>query len=172
MVTIFVLPVILAYMALQFDWFNKAATNRGQLLQPVIQAANLIEESEASWKLLYVLPNTCDAACENAVYSIKQTYAATGKESDRVSILFIATESSSEVLVKSLTEAGSPVLHNQQKNVNQLFQSVGLNAIFVADTLHNVVLKYPVTPDKQQAIMDSRDVLADLKKLLKLSRIG
>jgi hypothetical protein len=34
------------------------------------------------------------------------------------------------------------------------------------------MLSYPLQIEQQQAVMSSRDLLADLKKLLKLSRIG
>lgn len=173
MILVFVLPVILAYMALKFEWFNKAATNRGELLQPVIEATNLIGESQAKWHLLYVIPEMCDAACENAIYSVGQIYLATGKESDRIEKLFIQTEfSSADAVAKVESAYGAFLLQKSQSNVNEVFKNTGINAIFITDTLHNVVLKYPTTIDKEQATMDSRNILADLKKLLKLSRIG
>jgi hypothetical protein len=173
MIAVFVLPVILAFFALKFDWFNKAATNRGDLLQPVIEAQSLLSDSDINWHLLYVIPQECLIECENALYGIEQTYRATGKESDRVSLLFIATEnSSSEALEKARSKTGAILLQKSQNNVNEVFKNVDINAIFISDTQHNIVLRYPVTQDKQQAIMDSRDILADLKKLLKLSRIG
>ena len=34
LVVVFVLPVILAWFALNNNWFNKAATNRGELINP------------------------------------------------------------------------------------------------------------------------------------------
>jgi hypothetical protein len=52
MISVFVLPVILAFFALKFDWFNKAATNRGDLLQPVIEAQSLLSDSDINWHLL------------------------------------------------------------------------------------------------------------------------
>jgi hypothetical protein len=173
MIAVFVLPVILAYTALKFDWFNKAATNRGELLQPIIEAASLLNESDTNWHLLYIIPEHCDIACDNALYSVQQIYMATGKESDRVQALFLYTENSATEAVAKVNEIGGAiVLQKSQVNVNEIFKSTGINAIFISDTLHNIVLRYPVTADKQQAILDSRDILADLKKLLKLSRIG
>ncbi|MDT0595135.1 hypothetical protein [Glaciecola petra] len=173
MILVFVLPVLLAYMALQFDWFNKAATNRGELLQPVIEAATVLDSSDTKWHLVYVLPNVCDQACENAIYSIEQIYTATGKESDRVSMLFLQTENSASAAIAKVNEKnGTYLLQQSQENVNDVFKSTDINAIFISDTLHNVVLRYPVTANKDDAIMDSRNILADLKKLLKLSRIG
>lgn len=173
LVVVFVLPVILAYMALKFEWFNEAATNRGELLQPVIEAALLLDESSPKWHLLYVLPEQCDVSCENAIYSVGQIYSATGKASDRVEKLFIQTENSSPQAVARVEAAyGAFLLQKSQENVNEVFKSTGINAIFISDTLHNIVLRYPTTIDKDEAIMDSRNILADLKKLLKLSRIG
>jgi hypothetical protein len=173
MIAIFVLPVILAYMALQFDWFNKASTNRGELLAPIIEASSLLNESDTKWHLLYILPENCDLACDNALYAVKQIFMATGKESDRVNALFIYTENTSETALNTVKAFdGAVVLQKSVENVNEVFKSTDINAIFISDTLHNVVLRYPLTADKQQAIMDSRDILADLKKLLKLSRIG
>jgi len=173
MIAVFTLPVILAYMALKFDWFNKAATNRGELLQPVIEAASLLNESDTNWHLLYVIPTDCNKACDNALYSVQQIYMATGKESDRVQALFVYTDNSSMSAVTKAKEIGGAiVLQKSQANINEVFSDTDINAIFISDTLHNIVLRYPITLDKQQAIMDSRDILADLKKLLKLSRIG
>jgi len=173
MLVVFVLPVILAYFALKLDWFNKASTNRGELLQPVIEAQALLDTSRPKWHLVYIIPEQCDLACENAIYSVGQIYLATGKESDRVEKLFIQTENSSSAAVANVQEAyGAFLLQKSQSNVNEVFKNTGINAIFISDTLHNVVLRYPTTSDKEEATMDSRNILADLKKLLKLSRIG
>ena len=55
MIAVFVLPVVLAYMALKFDFFNKAATNRGELLQPVIEAQAFIGDVEPKcWGKAYL----------------------------------------------------------------------------------------------------------------------
>ena len=119
MIVVFVLPVVLAYMALKFDWFNKASTNRGELLQPTIEALNLLSQSESKWHLLYIIPSDCDASCENAIYSVGQIFLATGKESDRVEKLFIATESSSAQAIKSVeNNHGAFLLRKSDENVN------------------------------------------------------
>ena len=170
---VFVLPVIFAYMALKFDWFNEAATNRGELLQPVIEASELLNESDTKWHLLYIIPKVCEASCENALYAVKQIFMATGKHADRVNALFIYNdESSMSAVAQAKAFGGANVLLISENNVNEVFKDTDINAIFISDTLHNVVLRYPLTADKEQAIMDSRDILADLRKLLKLSRIG
>lgn len=173
LVVVFVVPVIMAKIALENDWFNKASTNRGELLVPGIEAAGLLQEAEQKWHFLYVIPAQCDQACENAIYSVNQVKTAIGREAGRVNAVFIATANSDKsALEKIASISDTQVLQKEQDNVNKVFKDVSVNAIFIADTLNNIVLKYPNTADEQQAIMDSRDMLADMKKLLKLSRIG
>ena len=41
LILVFTLPVILAKLALDNEWFNKGSTNKGQLLNPIIEAGDL-----------------------------------------------------------------------------------------------------------------------------------
>jgi hypothetical protein len=38
--------------------------------------------------------------------------------------------------------------------------------------LNNVILRYSLQVDPKISILDSRDILSDMRKVLKLSRIG
>ncbi len=173
LVVVFVLPVVLAKVALDNSWFNEASTNRGRLLQPTIDAAPILKDAEKKWHFVYVLPESCEQNCENAIYAIGQVKAAVGREGERVDAVFLATESSDPNTVALLNSSSQlELLHKDISTVNKVFKDVDVNAIFIADTLNNIVLSYPSRSDKEQAIMDSRDMLADLRKLLKLSRIG
>ncbi len=175
LILVFTLPVILAKLALDNEWFNKGSTNKGQLLNPIIEAGDLfiVEGEEPHWRLTYIIPERCDLACENAIFSISQVRTAVGREMDRVDAVFIVTENSDVKAVKNLEENDfGKLLKADANNVNNLFKESGNNGIFIVDTLGNVILKFNITLDREQAIMDSRDILADLRKLLKLSRIG
>jgi hypothetical protein len=175
LILVFTLPVILAKLALDNEWFNKGSTNKGQLLNPIIEAGELfvVQGEEPHWRLAYTVPAVCDIECENAIFSISQVRTAVGREMDRVDAVFIVTENSDEKAVQNLkTNNFGRVLKTTANNVNKLFNQVGNNGIFIVDTLGNVVLKFDGTQEREQAIMDSRDILADLRKLLKLSRIG
>lgn len=173
LVVVFVLPVILAWFALNNNWFNKAATNRGELINPPLDAALLLAEEDPIWRILYVMPESCDAQCENALYSLEQVWIALGKESDRAQATVVSTENSDVTAVTKLNNAEYiHLLTANQQNVKQVFKNSSPNAIFLVDTLNNVMLSYPLQIEQQQAVMSSRDLLADLKKLLKLSRIG
>jgi hypothetical protein len=96
-----------------------------------------------------------------------------GRAMDRVDAVFIVTGNSDAKAVTNLeVNDFGKLLKTDINNVNNMFQQTGNNGIFLVDTLGNVVLKFDTTLEREQAIMDSRDILADLRKLLKLSRIG
>jgi hypothetical protein len=175
LILVFILPVILAKLALNNGWFNEGATNKGQLLDPIIEAGDLfiITGEEPHWRLAYIVPDVCNEACENAIFSISQVRTAVGRAMSRVDAVFIVTGTSDPKAVTNLeVNDFGKLLKADINNVNNLFQQTGNNGIFLVDTLGNVVLKFNTTLEREQAIMDSRDILADLRKLLKLSRIG
>ena len=173
LVAVFVIPVILAKFALEYEWFNKGSTNKGQLLEPALDFAPLNATKSNKWRIVYLMPESCGETCENALFSINQIRVALGREMDRVESVVVWTDSSDSQKVATLGEQENiNLLMSDVQNVNNVFKHVATDGIFITDTLDNVILKYPLYQEKQQAVMHSRDILADLKKLLKLSRIG
>lgn len=173
LIIVFVLPVILAKFALDNDWFNRGATNKGQLLDPALDLTLIGEDLQPKWRIIYKLPNNCDVKCDNALYSLNQIWIALGRESDRVESLVIADQQSDQGKFSELEEHPTLVLlKSNQQNVNKVFKDVSADGIFLVDTLGNVILRYPTYLEEEQAVLQSRDILADLRKLLKLSRIG
>lgn len=173
-IAVFILPVILAKFALEYQWFNQAATNKGQLLDPSLDMSKLIAtDHPPRWKFLYVLPNNCEEACQNAIYSLNQLWSALGKEQGRVESVVVSVSSSEQAALDKIADYKHiRIVTADEQSVNQVFKDVKTNGIFIADTLNNIILRYPTQSDSQQAVLYSRDILADMKKLLKLSRIG
>ena len=172
---VFLLPVLLAKLALESDFFERKATNNGILLDPMLDFSILSPgiETEPKWRLVYALPEKCQARCENALYSIQQVWLALGKEMDRVTPLIVSTTSSDADKLASLkSEGNTPLLSTQRQNLDALFTNVSMENIFIVDTLNNIVLRYPLQDQQAEAVLHSREILADLRKLLKLSRIG
>ncbi len=189
LVFVFVLPVILAKFALEHNWFNKAATNKGELLTPTVDFSLELAELPPLWRIVYVLPEVCDAKCDNAIYALGQVHIALGKHMDRVEPFILTTAQSDLSALQrepnnvATTAENMPsnsldtfknfkTLNLSEKNVNEMFKNVSPSGIFIVDTLNNGMLKHPVFADKEQAVQASRDILFDIKKLLKLSRIG
>lgn len=173
-VAVFLLPVILAKLALDNGWFNQAATNKGALIQPPLDMSSLqTSEQEPKWKLVYVLPAECDKRCENALYSILQVWSALGKHSDRAEAVVIShLASQPEKLAELKENSKARIIETSEQNIKKIFKNSDTEGVFIADTLNNVILKYPLQADTEQAVLDSRDILSDLRKVLKLSRIG
>lgn len=173
LIVVFVLPVILAKLALDNDWFNRAATNKGELMSPILDASAFYTGLEPKWRLMYFLPKACTAECENALYSVNQVWVALGKHSDRLEPVVISLPDSDQSKTDELiNHPNLKMLKQDKQTVNNVFKDVPANGIFLVDTLNNVVLRYPLFEEQKQAVLKSRDILADIRKLLKLSRIG
>lgn len=173
-IAVFALPVILAKFALDYQWFNQGVTNKGQLLEPSLDMSIWgSTEQPPSWKFLYVLPAKCDEACQNAIYSLNQLWSALGKEQDRVRSIVIATASSDATAISKVADYKNiHIIETDEQSINQVFKEVKTNGIFIVDTLNNIILRYPTQEDPQQAVLHTRDLLSDMRKVLKLSRIG
>ncbi len=168
---VFALPVLLAKLALEFDFFNKSSTNKGQLVSAELNFSEVYQLDTVKWQLLYIHQGQCDSLCENALYSLSQVWSALGKRRDRVQsvVLHQPNDSMQDKLAQfpviyPVEVTPAIIQHNVSKQ-----QEPG---IYIVDTLSNAVLYYPVAEDKSVAVMMARDMLSDLKKLLKLSRIG
>ncbi|MCW8093330.1 hypothetical protein [Alteromonas sp. ASW11-130] len=169
----FIVPVILAKLALDNNWFNQGSTNKGELLQPVKNVNALLADQPKRWRLLYALPNECNEACQNALYSMHQVWLALGKESDRAEVTVLVTEKSDRKTTEQVfSDRNIHTINTTAEKITLSDLDIHGDEILLVDTLNNAMLRYAVHKDKQTAVMASRDILADLKKLLKLSRIG
>lgn len=173
LVVVFVLPVVLAKLALDNDWFNRGSTNKGELLSPILDASSLMSGLTPKWRIMYLLPESCDTTCDNALYSINQVWVASGKESDRIEPVVVSVNNSDPAKINELkTHPNISLLMLDNDSVNNVFKDAPTDGIFLVDTLNNVILRYPLFEEQKQAVLKSRDILADIRKLLKLSRIG
>jgi len=132
------------------------------------------EISESQWVLLVTGNDVCNERCQQALYTVRQVNTALGKESERV---FRVLASSAE-LGDSRTELTKqyPRLSLASMNTDDLksfakdhFENIETVTndwnIWVVDPLGNVILRY-------EADRHGKDILKDMKRLLKLSNIG
>lgn len=173
LVLVFVVPVVLAKLALDGNWFNKGVTNNGELLDTPLDFELLYPEREKKWYLTYISSKPCLNQCENALYSLSQIWTALGREQDRVATAVMLTDEAQRNRARQLE--GAPKLKFVPVSADQVTKTFGdaeVEGIYIVDALGNVILTYPLHGDKQQAVLASRDILSDMRKLLKLSRIG
>ena len=126
------------------------------------------------WTMLYVGDGLCDERCRKALYLTRQSRIALNKDMDRVQRVFLVTDrccdraflaaEHPDLVVARVEDAASAALLGPFP----VYGGVPLAAagrIYLVDPLGNLLMSYAATaPDKA--------LLADLKKLLRLSHIG
>ncbi|GLX78709.1 hypothetical protein tinsulaeT_20490 [Thalassotalea insulae] len=168
---VFIIPVILAKLALDQHWFNYGVTNQGHLAEQQITLKEMglaHEKFNQQWLLLYRIPDNCQQFCQQLSLAINNTYTLLGKELPRVTPVALHQVAPSHLpseslrhhkwLTLALTDLAKPHLASGQ--------------LVIVDPMGNLVMSYDVPESEQQLNQYSKAILADMKKLLKYSRIG
>ncbi|MBA55860.1 MAG: hypothetical protein CMK89_15505 [Pseudomonadales bacterium] len=192
--SIFVIPFLAALLLHKTGLYTSVGTtNRGELISPpaAFDAIELSDQNKEpitpdslkkKWWMVYVMPNTCNEACENSLYQIRQIHAALGPEQNRVATMLIATHPL-DAKYQTLIEQEFPhlrVAYTEDAELeswfsetnNQPLQTRQTGYIYLVDTMGAVFMYYPTYEDEQESILKGRDMLKDLQKVLKLSKIG
>lgn len=160
----FILPIIVAKIYLSFDLYNGGVTNKGELITQSVnyQDLNLANPFPQKWQILYLLPQQCDAACQYRLHILQQSHTALGKYQDRVKVIIAKSHNSDSQT--QLTMNVIKIDNNMTNNINE--------HLYIIDPLGNFVMRYPLTNDEASQLTQGKDLLTDLRKMLKLSRIG
>ena len=168
LVIIFALPAIIAKTVLDQHWYNEGATNTGLLIEPRVTLSDLsidFEDPNQGWLIGYVAPQNCNQLCEQQLHYIKQSYLALGKNRERVTPVIFALSYEGNNTVDQ--EAFIQVISNQQ-----LTNRLGEASIVVIDPLGQLVMVYESVAQSEELVPQSKGLIHDLRKLLKLSRVG
>ncbi|MGR3984379.1 MAG: hypothetical protein OD817_03845 [Gammaproteobacteria bacterium] len=122
------------------------------------------------WNLAHVLPAHCGASCEKALYHTRQVRLALGRNAPRLRRILL---SPNRALLERLAAEHPDALrlleskHGIEKQLAPIFKAhaPGDDDALLIDPLGNVMMLIP-------AGIDPRLLLKDLKKLLRVSRIG
>lgn len=167
LVVLFALPAIIAKTILSQHWYQSGVTNKGELIEPVISYSTLGLDNpfnREQWQLGYVIPRQCNEFCQQQIYLLGQSHIALGKYQTRVApVLMVAPWSDPNV--------ASEVY--EQVEVNSQFSGVVAEFEYViVDPLGQLVMRYPKADAESKLVAQSKGLLSDLRKLLKLSRVG
>ena len=179
-------PLILSWFLLNMTGFvNQDNTvNRGTLVQPLVPLEDMRlvgmslqgEKVElplyGKWNLVYYHNGVCLEQCLAKLDSISRIKHATGKFSHRVQTVYFSSETISDdvfskISLIPLIKTAVYGADNFARDFN--ISTSGVNAqedwLYIIDPLGNLMMYY-------QKDTDPYDIIKDLKRLLKTSRIG
>ena len=149
-------------------------TNHGQLLQPLANIGDALpdsaihEQRNGRWLLVYAVDGTCDDACEDALYTLRQSRLMLGKDMDRLVKVFLHGDTAPDTVFLADEHAGLIALSDG--NFSDLLENkkpaeLSAGGYYLVDPVKNLVMYF--RPD-----IDPADMVEDIKHLLELSRIG
>ena len=149
-------------------------TNYGALLEPIINLDDALPGSAihahhaASWLLLYAREEPCDGRCREALHTLRQSRLILGKDMDRLTRVFLHGDTQPDTVFLAEKHRGLITLKDASLNGllnDQRPAELPAGGYFLIDPRGNLVMYF--RPD-----LDPSDMVDDIKRLLRLSRIG
>ena len=162
-------PMILAtgMYKLQF-WVPEGRSYHGELIGNGQTRADLgVQAEEARWQLLVTAPKDCAVDCQQLVYLARQIQIGLGREAGRASHAIAAAQPLNSDYEARLTRE-YPQLQRYPLDLAMFTKATGDQAapqLWIIDPHGNLVLRYDPS-------VKGKDLLNDLRHLLKLSNIG
>jgi len=149
-------------------------TNHGALLEPLVNIGDALpgapihEHNEDHWLLVYSYTGACDAACEFALFTLRQSRLMLGREMERLRRVFLHGDSAPDTVFLASEHPG--LISLQDSGLSELLENkrppeLAAGGYFLIDPLGNLVMYF--RPD-----IDPGDMVEDIDHLLELSRIG
>lgn len=169
-------PLLLAAWLYYGGYFVQpdARANNGTLLEPIVNLEDRLPGSalhdvrDDKWQLLYEYAGPCEDSCKNGLYTIRQIRLMLGREMERVGRIFLHDDSPLDTLFLDSEHQGLTTL--EEPDLQAFLDSktpaeLEDGGYYLIDPQGNLVLYF-------EPGLDPRDVVDDMKRLLKLSRIG
>ncbi len=186
---LFVIFLFLGPLFAAFIWYYgfgailapKGESNNAPLITPAVALERFSnpqfegdeignDELNKFWTIVHLLPTSCTEDCKLALYNTRQTRIAVGKDSHRIARILVTDNAEFAEQLK-LNHADAKVVYTSDNGLEKqllalkIINSAGQNDAVLIDPLGNAMMILPLD-------LDPKLLLKDLKKLLKLSRIG
>jgi len=154
------------------DLLPESRVNHGVLLEPIVNLVDAVPastlHSHPSWRLLYAGDGPCAAPCRAALHTMRQSRLMLGKEMDRLDRVFLHGGVAPDNLPD--TDGGEGLILLEDAGLRAVLDNkrpvtIPAGGFFLIDPHGNLVLYF--SPD-----IEPRDMVDDIKRLLRLSRIG
>jgi len=146
--------------------------NHGALLEPIVNLHDVVAGAaildNRTWLLLYANDGVCGDTCREALYTVRQSRLMLGKEMDRVERVFLHGARAPDTLLITDEHKGLITLQDAALRAvldNKKPGTLDAGGYYLIDPHGNLVLYFG--PE-----INPRDMVDDIKRLLKLSRIG
>ncbi|CAM3930059.1 hypothetical protein [Rheinheimera salexigens] len=151
-------PLLLAYLVLNFGWFDRGVTSNGQW-QTEEEFVLTPSSEQAHWRIAVLPAKQCTELCQNAIYTVQQLYIGLGRKQQQVQPVLVSTES-------------LPVLPNSfsQQAAKQNISTELLNQIVLIDHQGLALLRYPMPSTEAEMVLTAKALRQDLLKLLNYDR--
>jgi len=185
---LFLGPFFAAYVFYFYfpDWHPQARVNHGRLIDPprplpslhfTDAAGKTADETllQGKWTLLYLGTSSCDDACTQRLYIVRQVHTRLNSDRDRVQRAYVAPDSASLATVSAALGAIHPGLlwladdDAPGARLTDFLHPEDPQAIYLIDPHGNWILVYPADPSQE---FQPLDLYQDLKHVLGLSQIG
>lgn len=162
-------PILLATAMYEWRfWVPQDRNYHGELLADGRTLADLgvAGPVEAKWVLLVTAPQACDGDCRQLLYLARQIQIGLNRDVGRASHAFAGSQpldaDHDAMLKREYPQLGR---HTLDPSLYRELTGDDAPALWIVDPLGNLVLRY-------RGGVNGREVLEDLRLLLKLSQIG
>ncbi|AZD26858.1 hypothetical protein [Pseudomonas chlororaphis] len=162
-------PMILAtgMYKLQF-WVPESRSYHGELIGNGQSRADIgVQADEKRWQILVTAPRDCAVDCQQLVYLARQIQISLGRDASRASHALAAAQPL-DADYQARLQREYPQLQRYPLDLPTFTQGAsdqGAPLLWIVDPHGNLVLRY-------DARVKGKDLLNDLRHLLKLSNIG
>lgn len=177
---LFVAPLLSASVIYFFapDWRPQGRTNYGELLMPArplppLELRDINGEPlgpgalRGKWSYVYLGAADCDESCAARLYQIRQIRLLLNEKRLRVQRVYLAPDAAAAARARERLGDEHADLEYQlaPAEAREFFNLPDPQALYLLDPLGNWLMWYP-------AGSDSKGMLKDIKKLLRVSQIG
>lgn len=174
LIGLFILPILAAKLVLMNGWYQGANTNTGELITPPFSLPNVPQ----AWLLLYNPSQTCGQICQQSLWQVQQVHARLAAEGKRIQRYILADRPLANQSTISNQLTNSNQKNNSALDIYQLAltekyrEQLSGDTLYLVDPLGNVFMRYQFPAEKDAALSVAAGLLKDLKRLLKVSKIG
>ena len=169
-------PLLLAYLLLLvLEWAPASHTNNGRLLDPVVSVGAIdavarhtgglpADYWDGRWTLVFYAGEECDLYCEAALFKSRQIRLALGRDAPRVQRLYLEAGAAAPLDARLVAEHPGMTVARIGGSAGG-FGDLPPQRLYLVDPMGNLILGYDDD-------VTAKSLMKDLKRLLKVSKVG